>query len=79
MQVIEHFSCLTGTQVGTLLFTKLSNGDMQRDLKWTERKRQNTVVAWKKLIIRLLQYFASFPAKTRIQYYMSVGRATKVL
>jgi hypothetical protein len=33
MQAIEHFRCLTGTQVGTLLLTKLSNGDMQRDLK----------------------------------------------
>lgn len=30
MQAIEQFSCLTGTQVGTLLITKLSNGDMQR-------------------------------------------------
>jgi hypothetical protein len=65
MQAIEHFRCLTGTQVGTLLFTKLSNGDMQRDLKGTERKRQNRVVALKKLINCLLQYFASFPANTR--------------
>lgn len=45
MQAIERFSYLTETQIETLLFTKLSNGDMQRDLKWMERKRQNRIVA----------------------------------